>query len=51
ETDMVGDDSTYNPREDDNYNIDKGRLLDNFSEENSEWCVKNDFNEYENPGQ
>ncbi|RIB07007.1 hypothetical protein C2G38_468691 [Gigaspora rosea] len=45
------DDSTYNPREDDDYNIDEGRPLDNFSEENSEWCEENDFNEYENPGQ
>ncbi|CAG8723862.1 7872_t:CDS:2 [Cetraspora pellucida] len=51
ETDMVGDDSTYDPREDDDYNIDEGRPLDNFSEENSEWCEKNDFNRYENPGQ
>ncbi|CAG8608086.1 13940_t:CDS:2 [Cetraspora pellucida] len=50
ETDMVGDDSTYDPREDDDYNVDEGRPLDNFSEENSEWCEKNDFNEYENPG-
>ncbi|CAG8551157.1 4279_t:CDS:2 [Cetraspora pellucida] len=45
------DNSTYDPREDDDYNVDEGRPLDNFSEENSEWCEKNDFNKYENPGQ
>ncbi|CAG8818952.1 43751_t:CDS:2, partial [Gigaspora margarita] len=45
------DDSTYDPLEDDDYNVDEGRLLNNFSEENSEWCEENDFNEYENPGQ
>ncbi|KAF0544483.1 hypothetical protein F8M41_002812 [Gigaspora margarita] len=32
------DDSTYDPLEDDDYNVDEGRPLDNFSEENSEWC-------------
>ncbi|RIB18032.1 hypothetical protein C2G38_2185715 [Gigaspora rosea] len=36
--------------EDDDYNVDEGRHLDNFSE-NSEWCEENDFNEYENSGQ
>ncbi|CAG8659863.1 5728_t:CDS:2 [Cetraspora pellucida] len=51
ETDMVGDDSTYDPRKDDDYNVDKKKLLDNFSEENSEWCEENNFNKYENPGQ
>ncbi|KAF0349128.1 hypothetical protein F8M41_015515 [Gigaspora margarita] len=45
------DDSIYDPLEDDDYNVDEGRPLDKFSEENSEWCEKNDFNEYENPGQ
>ncbi|CAG8796356.1 8005_t:CDS:2, partial [Gigaspora margarita] len=45
------DDSTYDPLEDDDYNVNEGRPLDNFSEENSEWCEENDFNEYENPGQ
>ncbi|CAG8549077.1 761_t:CDS:2 [Cetraspora pellucida] len=51
ETDIVEDDSTYNPKEDDDYNIDEGRPLDNFSEENSEWCEENNFNKYKNPGQ
>ncbi|CAG8485204.1 12042_t:CDS:2 [Cetraspora pellucida] len=44
-------DSTYDPREDDDYNVNEGRPLDNFSEEYSEWCEENDSNEYENPGQ
>ncbi|CAG8808089.1 20962_t:CDS:1, partial [Cetraspora pellucida] len=43
--------STYDPREDDDYNINKDRLLDNFSEENSKWCKENDFNKYENSEQ
>ncbi|CAG8786723.1 20479_t:CDS:2 [Gigaspora margarita] len=33
------------------YNVDEGRPLDNFLEETSEWCEKNNFNDYENPGQ
>ncbi|CAG8852426.1 16677_t:CDS:2, partial [Gigaspora margarita] len=38
------DDSTYDPLENDDYNVDEGRPLDNFSEEYSEWCEENDFN-------
>ncbi|CAG8735964.1 768_t:CDS:2 [Cetraspora pellucida] len=38
-------------KEDDDYNVNEGRLLDNFSEEYSEWCEENDSNKYENPGQ
>ncbi|CAG8847186.1 7143_t:CDS:1, partial [Racocetra persica] len=37
--------------EDDDYNVDEGRPLNNFSEKNSEWCEKNNFNKYENSGQ
>ncbi|CAG8476051.1 24342_t:CDS:2, partial [Cetraspora pellucida] len=36
-------------KENDDYNINEGRPLDNFSEEYSEWCEKNDFNKYKNP--
>ncbi|CAG8608727.1 3688_t:CDS:2 [Cetraspora pellucida] len=36
ETDMVGDDSTYDLREDDDYNIDEGRPLNNLSREKLE---------------
>ncbi|CAG8783428.1 4258_t:CDS:2, partial [Racocetra fulgida] len=38
-------DSTYDPREDDDYNVNEGRPLDNFSEEYSEWCEENDSND------
>ncbi|CAG8706193.1 19781_t:CDS:2 [Cetraspora pellucida] len=41
----------YDRREDDDYNIDESRSLDNFLKENSEWCKGNNFNEYENPRQ
>ncbi|CAG8514884.1 9893_t:CDS:2, partial [Cetraspora pellucida] len=50
ETDMAND-STYDPKEDDDYSVNEGRPLDNFFEEYSEWCEENDSNEYENPGQ
>ncbi|CAG8468930.1 19344_t:CDS:2 [Cetraspora pellucida] len=48
ETDMAND-STYDPRKDDNYNINEDKPLDNFSEEYSKWCEENDSNEYKNP--
>ncbi|CAG8664103.1 12274_t:CDS:2 [Cetraspora pellucida] len=38
-------------KEDNNYNINEGRSLNNFSKKYSEWCEENDFNEYENSEQ
>ncbi|CAG8744280.1 22838_t:CDS:2 [Cetraspora pellucida] len=51
ETDMIGDDSTYDSREDDDYNVDEGRPLDNLSRENLEREEENDDNDYRNPGE
>ncbi|CAG8724224.1 4235_t:CDS:1 [Gigaspora margarita] len=45
------DDSTYDPLEDDDYNVNKGRPLDNLSRENLEWEEENDDNDYRNPGE
>ncbi|CAG8585467.1 6120_t:CDS:2 [Racocetra fulgida] len=45
------DDSTYDPREDDDYNVDEGRPLDNLSREKLEWEEEYDDNDYRNPGE
>ncbi|CAG8679149.1 10337_t:CDS:1, partial [Racocetra fulgida] len=45
-------DSTYDPREDDDYNVDEGRSLDNLSRENLERRISNDdWDGGINPGQ
>ncbi|CAG8801162.1 26828_t:CDS:1, partial [Gigaspora margarita] len=43
------DDSTYDPLEDDDYNVDEGRPLNNLLRENLEWEEENDDNDYRNP--
>ncbi|CAG8601047.1 9894_t:CDS:1 [Cetraspora pellucida] len=45
------DDSTYDSLEDDVYNVDEGRPLDNLSRKNLEREEKNDNNNYRNPAE
>ncbi|CAJ0628521.1 7181_t:CDS:2 [Entrophospora sp. SA101] len=43
--------TTYNPSlEDDDYNVDNGRDLENLSREKLEWDEENDDNDYANSG-
>ncbi|CAG8856896.1 43584_t:CDS:1, partial [Gigaspora margarita] len=43
--------STYDPLEDNDYNVDEGRPLDNLLRENLEWEEENDDNDYRNTGE
>ncbi|CAG8494878.1 21401_t:CDS:2 [Cetraspora pellucida] len=45
------DGSTYDPLEDDDYNIDEGRPLNNLSRKNLERKEENDNNNYRNPAE